>query len=133
MGDDRDVRVLVVDDDEMVSVALFEYLIERGIGVDRAVDPVTAVKALRARPYDVVVVDAYMTGQLRGRALDLVGTLQSMQPRARVVVHTAYGSAALLDPIRAAGTITVVSKPQTVAAMAEVVTSLLAAGPPREG
>lgn len=117
-------RVLVIDDDEMISVALYERLLAGGILVDRAVEPAAAIAALRSASYDVVVVDAYLTGQLQRGAVELLETIRSAQPLARVVVLTAYGSAELFGAIRS-GSITVLNKPQPVAEIARMVAALL--------
>ena len=56
------VRVLVVDDEEIVRESLSGWLRKDGHHVVAAPDGKAAVAALRAEPWDVVLVDLKMPG-----------------------------------------------------------------------
>ncbi len=75
-------------------------------------------------------MDAYLTGQLHDRPLDLLDQVRSRRPDSRIVLLTAYGSRALDDRVRGDDRITVVSKPQPVAYRASLINELLPASSP---
>jgi two-component system response regulator PilR (NtrC family) len=120
-------RVLIVDDDELISGALFRELGAAGIAADLAVDPDQAKARLEARRYGVILVDAYMTGQLRGRAVGLLDTVLSLRGDAHVLLVSAYGSSQLTERARECDSLTVITKPVSVAVLTETVEGFLAA------
>ncbi|MFA6954889.1 MAG: response regulator [Thermoanaerobaculia bacterium] len=119
-------RVLIVDDDEIITVALFRELDVAGIAADIAVDPGQARELLEARDYGVVIVDAYMTGQLHERAVGLLDTVLTLCGGARVVLVSAYGSTQLTGRARACDALTIVTKPVSIVVLAKTVERLLA-------
>jgi DNA-binding NtrC family response regulator len=114
-------HILIVDDDEAIANALRGELVQRGLSVDLAAEPVLAERMLRSHRYSVVVVDAYMTGQLHERAMSFVDTVLALRSGAQLVLVSAYGSTALVDHILAAGGTTVVRKPASIRMLAELV------------
>jgi ActR/RegA family two-component response regulator len=119
-------RILIVDDDEIISVALYRYLIGLGYAVDLAVDAESGSTLLVQHAYALVVLDAYLTGQLHARALHFIDTIRRSQPEARVLVLTAYGSPVLADYVRGYDRITVVRKPQSIPYLAELIEGFMA-------
>jgi DNA-binding response OmpR family regulator len=55
-------RVLLVDDDEALNALLVEYLARFGLSVKAAAHPDEALRALRADPPDLVVLDVMLPG-----------------------------------------------------------------------
>jgi DNA-binding NtrC family response regulator len=79
---------LVVDDDADMRALLLDVLHNEGYEVAEAGDGAEAVVALRARPYDVVVIDKNMPGP---SGLDLLPGLRRTCPDSRIIMMTAFG------------------------------------------
>ncbi len=118
-------RVLIIDDDDVIAGALFQHLISNGVSADLALDPTQADTLLSENDYALVLMDAYLTGQLNNRALELLDHVRSRRPRAHVVLLTAYGSRALSDRVHGDDRITVMAKPQPVAFLSELINAYL--------
>ncbi len=84
-------RVLVVDDDRAVRMALDVNLRKRGHEVRCVTNAHDAMAALRERPFDVVVTDVNMPG---ATGLELLDKVRRTWPDVQVVVMTGYGSVA---------------------------------------
>jgi DNA-binding response OmpR family regulator len=56
------IRVLVIDDDEALTALLTEYLAEFGFTVRSAAHPEEGLRALRADPPDLIVLDVMLPG-----------------------------------------------------------------------
>jgi len=80
--------VLVVDDDPEMRALLLEVLRNEGYEVGEAKDGTEAVLALRARVFDVVLMDKNMPGP---SGLDLLPGFRRVCPRSQVIMMTAYG------------------------------------------
>ncbi len=84
------MRVLVVEDEEMKRISLEEDLKGRGYDVVSCPDGEAALERLRESPFQVIVADLKMPG-ISG--LDLLKEVKGgLQPRAEVILITAYGS-----------------------------------------
>ena len=122
----RDVPcVLLIDDDDFVAVSLRQYLASHGCDVDVAYDRPSAGHLLAARSYEVVVLDPYMTGEAGRGDATLLDTVRSQQPRARVILLSAYTSEALLASGVVHQTVAVLTKPQPVTVLTQLVISAL--------
>ena len=130
VADDPDPKILIVDDDEIISVALYRHLIGRRFAVDLAVDAEGATALLTEHRYTLIVLDAYLTGQLHARALQFIDRVRALQPRSRILVLTAYGSPALAEYVGADAHITVVRKPQSIPYLAELIEGFVAGRSP---
>ncbi|HZH80178.1 MAG TPA: ATP-binding protein [Gemmatimonadales bacterium] len=65
-----DLRVLVVDDEDALRDALLRFLQRRGIAGEGASDGAAALRALRERPFDVIISDVRMPGMSGREFLD---------------------------------------------------------------
>ena len=59
-SDDRGALVLICDDSEMERRALGQVLRQRGYQVDEAADGAAALRMLKRRPYDLLLLDLQM-------------------------------------------------------------------------
>ncbi len=55
-------RILLIDDDDALSAMVSEYLIARGLRVERSADGPSGLARLAAEPFDAVVLDVMMPG-----------------------------------------------------------------------
>jgi DNA-binding NtrC family response regulator len=79
---------LVVDDDDAMRALLMDVLRNDGYDAAEARDGAQAVLALRAREYDLVLIDKNMPGP---SGLDLLPGLRRVCPQSQFVMMTAYG------------------------------------------
>ncbi len=82
-------NLLVVDDDTAMRQMLEGLFRREGYEVSEASSAPAALELAREREYDVVLSDVRMPG---GSGIDLMRELRRVQPRARVVLMTAFGN-----------------------------------------
>lgn len=78
-------RILVVDDDRVTRHVLSKVLTGAGFSTSVAKDGVEALKALRTKRFDLLLLDVWMP---RMNGLDLLAKLRTRKSRPRVVVMT---------------------------------------------
>jgi DNA-binding NtrC family response regulator len=100
--------VLVVDDDIAIGKVLVALLEQRGLEAVHVASAEEAVRALDARPYDVVLSDVRMPGMDGMALLDHVG---ARFPGLPVILLTAHGSVALAVDAMKRGAADFVQKP----------------------
>ena len=77
--------ILIVDDDRMTLHVLQSVLNGAGFSVSVARDGIEALEALRAQPFDLLVLDVWMP---RMNGLEVLAKLRTRKTRPRVVVMT---------------------------------------------
>ncbi|MBI2212487.1 MAG: response regulator [Acidobacteria bacterium] len=117
--------MLLIDDDELISRALYDELLVQGCKVDLALSAEEGERALGQREYAIVLVDAYLTGQLNERAFGLLDRVLELRRGAYVLLVTAYRAGALQERLRAVPSLTIVDKPLPVWMLIELVTGFL--------
>lgn len=113
-------RILVVDDDPVTREVARLMVSKAGHKVQAAASGEAALKALRNRSFDLVLLDMHMGG-MDGveTALAIRGLPGIAQPR--IVALTADVSPETMRRMRAAGLTTILSKPITSAALLQVI------------
>ena len=86
IGDAEPERLLLVDDEEIVRLALLRYLSTRGYIVDAASNAAEALTHLERERYTLMLCDVRMPGQ---SGLDLLPTVRSIDPDLAVVMLSA--------------------------------------------
>jgi DNA-binding NtrC family response regulator len=107
-------RILLIDDDELICGSLRQYLLLQGCDVDVALEPGAAEELMAAGEYGTVIVDPYLTGGIHHDNDALLDRVCTLQPRASVIVLTAYGSAALEGVAARCRVTALLRKPQSV-------------------
>ena len=94
LADSSHPRILVADDQQDILEALRLLLKGHGFDVQTVNSPSAALAALERHDYDAMLLDMnYTRDTTSGReGLDLLTTLQSLEPFMPVVVMTAWGS-----------------------------------------
>jgi DNA-binding NtrC family response regulator len=85
----KDLRVLLIDDEEELVATLEERLGLRGIHAETAITVEQALERVKHAAYDVVVVDLKMPG-LDGT--EIVERIRKQHPRTGVLMITGHGS-----------------------------------------
>lgn len=114
--------ILVVDDDAEMRTLLLDVLRNEGYEVAEAKDGTEAVLALRARSFDVVLMDKNMPG-LSG--LDLLPGFRRVCPRSQVIMMTAYGDVPSFMEAVEKGAVEFLFKPFRMEEMKAAVTKAL--------
>ena len=118
--------ILVVEDDSSIRILLCEYLAAAGYAVDSAGDGIEGLEKLRARSYDLMLLDI---GMPRMNGLELLAQLHTEPSRPKVIVMTGDNTPeALLASIREQA-YQYVPKPFEPKALEEMVTRVLSAPP----
>jgi CheY-like chemotaxis protein len=92
-------RVLSVDDEEGIREFVAEVLREAGHDVAQAADAGEALGALEDGPFDLMLVDLKMPGELSG--MDVLRRARAEWPDMQVIVLTAHGSvSAAVDALK---------------------------------
>jgi CheY-like chemotaxis protein/DNA-binding XRE family transcriptional regulator len=84
-----DVHILIVDDDWVICQLIRSSLAGQSYHIDAVSDAGLIEKALRSRPYHVIILDYVIPGLEPGQVLDWV---HQHQPDATIVVVTGYPS-----------------------------------------
>jgi two-component system, NtrC family, response regulator HydG len=100
--------VLVVDDDPDICHNLSDILTDLGYEVDTATDGPSAIEKVRARPYDVALLDLKMPGM---DGLELYREIKRLRASTVAMIVTAYATAATAEQALGAGAWHVLSKP----------------------
>ena len=93
-GDLGPIRVLVVDDDELVLAVLHTALVRAGYSVRDATNSAEAMRMLAIQPVEVIVLDAHMDGSTL--AEDLASIRELRHSPAVIVLSGAQVESALL-------------------------------------
>jgi DNA-binding NtrC family response regulator len=102
------LKILVVDDEEIVRDTLKQLLDYLGYQVDCAEDGNSGLRALEDRCYDVALVDIRMPN-LNG--MDFLRRSKEIRPNIPVVIITGHGSESTRSEALAAGAFSFLQKP----------------------
>ncbi len=82
-------RILLVEDDEIMRVTLFDRLRQQGFAVDQEENGSAALARIEATPYHLIISDIRMPG-LDG--VSLLEQVRKISPETEIILMTAYGS-----------------------------------------
>jgi DNA-binding response OmpR family regulator len=116
---ERDIRVLLVEDDHGLRQTLADILRVAGMNVNTAADSSDAFRMLARRRYDVAIVDLVLLPGPSG--IDVIRHIKSSSPTTRVFACTAYTRGELLDDVRALGVDEVLFKPVDPGLLAKLI------------
>jgi DNA-binding response OmpR family regulator len=119
-------RILVVDDEESICLAMKEYLEHGGYDVDSAADRAMAEAFLAAGRYAVVIADLRLSAAEPSGGLGLLRRVRETSPQTRTVLLTAYGSPEAEAEARRMGVDALLAKATGLREVASVVRRLLA-------
>jgi DNA-binding response OmpR family regulator len=117
-------RILIVDDEPAILLAMSSYLENRDYTVDTAEDLSMAEELLSENDFDVVVTDLRLSAR-RTEGLDILRFIRERRMRARTVLLTAYGSTAVEAEAKALSVDRYLQKPIELAELSQVISSLL--------
>ena len=119
-------RILVVDDEESICLAMKEYLEHRGYDVDCAGALADAEALLGGGRYAMVIADLRLSPSDQGGGLRLLRRVRETSPHTRTVLLTAYGSPEAEAEARRLGVDALLAKAEGLQEVESVVRGLLA-------
>lgn len=114
----NEVRILVVDDEEIARQNLMHVLGREGWQVDCAADATQAMALLNATPYQLVLTDLRMPGT---DGLALLHSIKERDSTLEVIVITAHASAGSAVEAMRAGAFFYIEKPFRIADVRKIV------------
>ncbi len=121
-------RLLVVDDERAILMAVGEYFRRRGYEVACARPLAEAEALLSQDAYACVIADLRLTAQGTDDGLAIAAYAREHCPQTRVVILTAYGSPAAEKEARTRGVDAFIHKPKPLAEVARVIGELVGEG-----
>ena len=100
--------ILIVDDDEDTCQNLADILGDLGYQTETAHDGLTAMQLIRARPYDIALLDFKMPGM---NGLELYRAIKRERPETVAIVVSAYTDPATRTEAMGVGAAEVLTKP----------------------
>jgi len=121
-------RILVVDDEESILLAIREYFAPLRYEVDCARELEEAEALLSHIRYGLLIADMRLTGIHGNEGLELIRFVRERSPWTRIVVLTGYGSPEMESEALDRGVDAFLQKPVPLAELAEIVAALTAPG-----
>jgi CheY-like chemotaxis protein len=121
--------LLVVDGEDSICFSLKEYFTLQGYEVDTARELDEAEKLLETNDYEVVIQDLRLGPAQRPDGFQLIRFIRNQNPRIRIVVLTAYGSAEMEEEALSEGADAFLRKPKPLSHVAQVIQGLLESQP----
>jgi two-component system response regulator AtoC len=111
---EKNIDVLVLDDEIIVCKRLKEFLEQKNITVETFTDSEQAISRLKQKAFDVVVTDMKMPGQT---GMDVLRFTKSTRPSTQVIIISAYSVMDNLREAEAIGTYHYLTKPFQLSAL----------------
>src|ERR1700723_1078927 len=122
------IKILLVDDDELVRVTLCEVLEQNGFAVTTAANVTEALKHISSGTFEVLLSDLHMPG--RGDGLTVVSAMRHANPKAVTILLSAFPEMDAAAQAILLQTDQILVKPMNIPALIEAIEQRLAIGPP---
>ena len=124
MGVGRE-RILIVDDEHLIVLAMRKYFESLGYEVDAALELEEAQALLANRSYDLVIADLRLTGIGGVEGLQIVADVHQRCPHTRVILLSAFGTPEIERESYNRGADAFLHKPKAMMEIATVASTLL--------
>ena len=124
-GGTRQERILIVDDEELIVLAMRKYFEGLGYSVDSAHELEEAQALLATRRYDLVIADLRLTGIGGVEGLQIVSDIHQRHGDTRVILLSAYGTPEIERESYNRGADAFLHKPKSMMEIANVAVTLL--------
>jgi CheY-like chemotaxis protein len=115
-------QILIVDDEQLMSLLARRFLEKSGHTIEQSMSGDDALKRLKIKKYDCVLLDINMPG-MDGKELCKKIRASSGLKNIRVVAFTAHGLPEEVSELKEIGFDTVLTKPITADELAEAITA----------
>ena len=100
MSAEKSLKILLVDDEEIIQTTIGMFLRQCGHHVDTEVDGISAVEAIERGSYDVALVDVRIPGM---DGLAVLDRAHELRPELAVVIITGHGDAHMAEDVKRRG------------------------------
>jgi CheY-like chemotaxis protein len=100
--------MLVIEDEDIMREALVDYFSGEGHMVDKAADGDNALKKINFINYDIMIIDLRLPGR---DGLSVLKEVRARNPKAKVIMITAYPTLETEEEARLSGAIDYITKP----------------------
>lgn len=121
----RQPRMLVVDDERVITFALKSYFGKQGFEVDTATESEAALAMLTNYDYDIVIADLRLTGTTEEEGLEVVRLARARSAKTSIILLTAYRTPSLIERAQALGADVLLQKPKPLPELAQTVFALM--------
>ena len=121
----RQERILIVDDEELIVLAMRKYFEGLGYSVDSAYELEEAQALLANRSYDLVIADLRLTGIGGVEGLQIVSDIHQRCADTRVILLSAYGTPEIERESYNRGADAFLHKPKAMMEIASIARTLL--------
>lgn len=118
-------QILIVDDEELIVLAMRRYFEGLGYTVDSAHELEEAQALLANRRYNLVIVDLRLTGIGGVEGLQIVSDIQQRSANTRVILLSAYGTPEIERESYNRGADAFLHKPKSMMEIANVAVNLM--------
>ncbi len=94
------IRILLIDDDEIIRTSLAKLLQLAGFEVEAAADGKAALQSFRAHPADVIVTDLFMPEK---EGMEVIMEARRESPEVKIIAMSGGGSHGGTDYLEIAG------------------------------
>ncbi len=122
--EDKQIEVLLVDDEAIVGNRLKPGLTKFGCNVEVLQDSKEALKRIDAKAFDIIVTDIMMADV---NGIQLLEYAQKKSTRTKVIIITGYATESLAREAMAKGAFDMISKPFRPSDLREVIVKAAAA------
>jgi two-component system, OmpR family, response regulator CpxR len=117
-GGGEKIRVLIIEDDQDLAVALLERLRRRGFAADAVFDGEEALNRIAGASYDVLLVDLMLPG---ADGLHVIRRAQARSPGLQAVVLTGHATEAWRTQSATCGVEVFLEKPTDIATLCSAI------------
>jgi two-component system, OmpR family, response regulator TctD len=118
-------RMLIVDDERVITFALQNYFVELGFIVDCAGESEEALALLTHKDYDIVIADLRLTGTTSEEGLEVVRLARERSSSVSIILLTAYRTGGVQARASALGADALLQKPKPLPELAQTVFALM--------
>ncbi|MGA1842196.1 MAG: sigma-54-dependent transcriptional regulator [bacterium] len=108
MVDEQSLRILLIDDEEIVHQTLSPYLQDSGHEVDNVREGLKAIELIKAKDYDLALIDVRMPGM---DGLSLLSKISEIRPDLSSVIITGHGNMEMVIQALRSGAADFLTKP----------------------
>lgn len=118
-------RILIVDDEDLIVLAMRKYFEGLGYAVDSAYELEEAQALLANYSYDLVIADLRLTGIGGVEGLQIVADVHQKCARTRIILLSAFGTPEIERESYSRGADAFLHKPKAMMEIAQVARTLL--------
>jgi DNA-binding response OmpR family regulator len=118
-------RILIVDDEDLIVLAMRRYFEGLGYAVDSAYELEEAQALLASSQYDLVIADLRLTGIGGAEGLQIVSDVHNRSTNTRVILLSAFGTPEIERESYNRGADAFLHKPKAMMEIASIARTLL--------